>query len=157
MRFDRQNKQMPDLRFLSISLFAWIILVGCSSQFATPTPVATATPNTVALGREAYLRVCAVCHGRSAKGRANALNAPSLDSSEHASEHPDQQIHDWIVNGKLGFGREMPPLETQLTDEEVHAIIDYLHTLWTPGQLEVQQNITARWPATPEPTWTPNP
>lgn len=118
--------------------------------------MATVTPNTIALGREAYLRVCAVCHGQSAEGRANALNAPSLDSSEHASEHPDQQIHDWIVNGKLGLGREMPALGEQLTDEEVHAIIDYLHTLWTPEQLAIQQNITSRWPATPEPTWTPN-
>lgn len=154
---------MPPLRFLSISLAAWIILAGCSRQFTTPTPAATstpvttATPNTVALGHEAYLRACAVCHGQSSEGRANALNAPSLDSSEHASEHPDQQIHDWIVNGKLGFGREMPALGNQLTDEEVHAIIDYLHSLWTPEQLEVQQNITTRWPATPEPTWTPKP
>jgi hypothetical protein len=74
-----------------------------------------------------------------------------------AFHHPDQQIHDWIVNGKLGVGRQMPALGDQLTDGEVHAVIDYLHTLWTEEQLAAQQDITSRWPATPEPTLTPQP
>jgi mono/diheme cytochrome c family protein len=51
----------------------------------------------------------------------------------------------------------MPPLGDRLTDREVHAVIDYLHTLWTKEQLESQQNVTSRYPATPEPTWTPQP
>ena len=103
----------------------------------------------------AFLRVCAQCHGENAEGYANELAAPPLDSSEHASHHPDQEIHNWIVNGKLGLGRQMPALGDQLNDDEVHAIIAYLHTLWTPEQLADQQNITSRWPATPEPGRAP--
>ena len=86
-----------------------------------------------------------------AEGHANDLAAPALDSSEHASHHPDQQIHDWIVNGKLGLGGQMPAFEDQLSDEEVHAIISYLHTLWTTDQIREQQDLGRCYPATPEP------
>jgi len=132
----------------------------------TPPPAPTSTPEMVLqgtgpdqteMGHAAYLQTCAVCHGMQAEGYANDLAAPALDASEHAPEHPDQQVHDWIVNGKLGFGRQMPAYGDQLTDEEVHAIIAYLHTLWTTEQLEAQQRLGRRWPATPEPTWTPGP
>lgn len=127
------------------------VLVACTASSLSPSPIPTPTPNPVEMGREAFLRVCAECHGQNAEGYANELAAPALDSTEHAWHHPDQQIHDWIVNGKLGLGREMPALGDKLSDDEIHAVIDYLHTLWAPEQLADQQNITARWPATPEP------
>jgi len=132
----------------------------------TPTPVPTSTPEMVLQGtgpdraeqgRTVYLQACAVCHGMQAEGYANELDAPALDASEHASHHPDQQIHDWIVKGKLGLGRQMPAYGNQLSDEEVHAIIAYLHTLWATDQLQVQQDLGRRFPATPEPSWTPRP
>ena len=137
------------IRFPLIMLFNLIMLalIACASTPSTPPP----TPDPVAMGREVYLRVCAQCHGQNAEGYANELQAPALDASEHAYEHPDQQIHEWIVNGKLGLGRQMPALGDQVSDDEVHALIDYLHTLWAEEQLAIQQNITSRWPATPEP------
>ena len=114
-------------------------------------------PDQAEKGRAAYLQTCAVCHGEQGAGYANDLAAPALNSSEHASHHPDQQLHDWIVNGKLGLGRQMPAFEDQLSDEEVHAIIAYLHTLWAADQIQAQQDLGRRWPASPEPTWTPRP
>ena len=126
-----------------------LILAACGSLASPATP--TITPDPVIIVREAFQRVCAVCHGVNAEGYGNELTAPALDSSEHAWQHPDQEIHNWVLNGKLGFGRQMPALGDQLTDDELHAIIDYLHTLWVPQQLEMQQDITSRWPATPEP------
>ena len=98
------------------------------------------------LGRLVFLASCASCHGSNGEGNAIELNAPALNASEHAWHHPDQEICNWIVNGKLGFGRQMPPLGDQLSDEEVQAIIKYLHTLWEPNQLATQQDLTARWP-----------
>ena len=135
------------------------VLTACITATSAPTPEAKAssTPDPVTQGRQVFLRICAQCHGENAAGYANELDAPALNSTEHAFHHPDQQIHDWIVNGKLGLGRQMPPLSDQLTDGEVHAVIDYLHTLWTDEQLAAQQDITSRYPATPEPTWTPQP
>jgi len=136
-----------------------LVLTACVTATSTPTPEtkASSTPDPVTQGRQVFLRICAQCHGENADGYANELNAPALDSTEHAFHHPDQQIHDWIVNGKLGLGGQMPPLGDQLADDEVHTVIGFLHTLWTDEQLASQQDITSRYPATPEPTWTPQP
>lgn len=98
------------------------------------------------LGKLVFLDSCASCHGKNGEGYTNELNAPALNASEHAWHHPDQEICNWIVNGKLGFGRQMPPLGNQLSDEEVQALIKFLHTLWEPNQLVTQQDLTARWP-----------
>lgn len=135
-----------------------VVLAACTTETATPKPepTTTSTRDPVTHGRQIFASVCAQCHGENAQGHANELDAPALDSTEHAFHHPDQQIHDWIVNGKLGLGRQMPPLSDQLSDGDVHAVIAYLHTLWTAGQLEAQQDVSARYPATPEPTWTPS-
>jgi mono/diheme cytochrome c family protein len=149
--------------YLQVLVFLVIVLLtacdadGSAGAATSLEPTATVTPDPVTQGHQVFVRICAQCHGENAEGYANELNAPALDASEHAFHHPDQQIHDWIVNGKLGVGRQMPPLGDQLTDGEVHAVIDYLHTLWTEEQLTAQQDITSRWPATPEPTWTPQP
>lgn len=128
--------------YLPFALFivgSWL-LAGCG---LASTPLPTADP--VAQGGEVYLRVCAECHGQNAEGYANELAAPALDHSEHAWHHPDQQLRDWIKNGKLGLGRQMPALGDQLSAEEIEAVIAYLHTLWTPEQLETQQDITSRY------------
>ena len=141
-----KNTVFPLLIFaLSLLIF---ILAGCTNGLRSSPG---STPDQAVLGSQVFANICAACHGENAQGYANALQAPALDASEHAPEHPDQQVHDWIVNGKLGFGRQMPAFGDQLTDDEVHAVIEYLHTLWTPEQLEIQQDITSRWPATPEP------
>lgn len=146
-------------RFLIVVISFVAVLSACSAATSTPTPqpTATSTPDPISQGQQAFARVCAQCHGENAEGYANELNAPALDSTEHAFHHPDQQIHDWIVNGKVGLGRQMPSLGAQLTDGDVHAVIAYLHTLWTSEQLASQQDVSSRYPATPEPTWTPQP
>jgi len=119
------------------------LLAACGAALVTPAP--TATPDPVAQGREVFLRDCAECHGQNGEGYANELSAPALDASEHAWHHPDQQIRDWIANGKLGLGREMPALGDQLAEAEIEAVIAYLHTLWTAEQLATQQDITNRY------------
>ena len=126
-----------NLWFLMIG--GWL-LIACR---ATPAPTPTVDP--VSQGREVFGQVCAACHGQNAEGYANELAAPALDHSEHAWHHPDQQIRDWIKNGKLGLGRQMPALGDQLSDEEIEVVIAYLHTLWTAEQLETQQDITRRY------------
>ena len=126
---------------------------------ASPTPplLQAVDPTLVEDGHDIYIRNCSSCHGTQGEGYANELGAPAMDASEHASMHPDQQIREWIMNGKLGFERQMPGFGDALDDREIHAVIAYLHTLWTSEQLETQQDLSARWPATPEPTWTPLP
>ena len=126
---------------------------------ASPTPpfLQAVGPGLVADGRTIFEQTCASCHGMGGVGYGNELGAPALDRSEHASDHSDQQIHEWIVNGKLGFGRQMPGFGNALDDRGIHAVIGYLHPLWTAKHLETHQDLSARWPATPESTWTPLP
>lgn len=116
----------------------------------------TATPALVAEGREVYARVCAECHGDQCQGYAGHPGAPPLDDTGHAWHHPDQQIYDWIVNGKLAVvGEGMPALGDRLTDQEVEALIAYLHSLWTEEQLEIQQDVSERYPTRPAPSGSP--
>lgn len=138
---------MAQLRFLLFILVTGL-LAACATAVGSPTPTAepsTPTPDPIVQGRAVYLRVCAECHGQNGEGYANELAAPALDESEHAWHHPDQQIRDWIENGKLGLGREMPAYGDELKDDEVDAVIAYLHTLWTPEQLKTQQDVTSRY------------
>lgn len=133
---------------VALVLAIWLALAACGTVVRTPTPTAARpgpTADPVVQGREVFLRVCAECHGDNGEGRANDLAAPALDASGHAWHHPDQQIRDWIVNGKLGPGTEMPAYGDQLSDEDVTAVIAYLHTLWTAEQLETQQDLTGRY------------
>lgn len=128
--------------FLLLLIGSTGLLAGCGFASA---PGPTPTVDLSAQGREVYLRVCAECHGQKAEGYANELAAPALDHSEHAWHHPDQQIRDWIKNGKLGLGQEMPALGDRLSEAEIEAVIAYLHSLWTTEQLETQQDITSRY------------
>lgn len=131
----------------------WVFSLGACAASTVPTP--SATPSPIESGREVYVQVCAECHGTNGEGYANDLDAPALDATEHAWHHPDQQLYDWIANGKLGLGREMPALAVQLTHNEILAVIDYLHSLWTADQLADQQNISERYPVTLAPRQAP--
>ncbi len=135
-------------------IFPAVLLAACAPAAPTATP--TATPDLIAQGREVYMRECAVCHGERAQGYADDPGAPPLDDTGHAWHHPDQQIYGWIVNGKLALaGEGMPALGDRLTEQEVRAVIEYLHSLWTEDQLETQQDVTTRYPTTPTPSPTP--
>jgi mono/diheme cytochrome c family protein len=116
-------KKRFSISFLNPLLAAALPACAAVASTLTSEPTATSTPDPVTQGHHVFVGVCAQCHGENAEGYANELNAPALDSTEHAFHHPDQQIHDWIVNGKLGVGRQRPSLEDQLADREVHAII----------------------------------
>lgn len=131
----------------------WVLVLSACAAATVSTP--TATPFPVESGREVYVRLCAECHGANGEGYANDLAAPALDSTEHAWHHPDQQLYDWIANGKLGLGQAMPALDEQLTHNEILAVIDYLHSLWTAEQLADQQNVTERYPVTIAPRQAP--
>ncbi|HEX6383255.1 MAG TPA: cytochrome c [Anaerolineae bacterium] len=132
-------------RSSALLLLSGWLLAACGLATPSPSPTLAPTPDVIAQGRQVYLRTCAECHGQNGEGYANEQAAPALDASEHAWHHPDQQIRDWIVNGKLGLGAEMPALGDQLTNAEVEAVITYLHTLWTAEQLATQQDITSRY------------
>ncbi len=144
----------PAAAWLLLLVDSALLLTACAPVARTAT--ATATPDLVAQGREVYLRECAECHGERAQGYADHPGAPPLDETGHAWHHPDQQIYDWIVNGKLALaGEGMPALGDRLSGREVEAVIEYVHSLWTEEQLETQQDVSERYPTRPAPSPTP--
>lgn len=144
----------PTAKCLLLLMGSALLLGACGPLAPAATP--TITPDLVAQGRQIYLRECAKCHGERGQGYADHPGAPPLDETGHAWHHPDQQIYGWIVNGKLAVaGEGMPALGDRLTDQEVRAVITYLHSLWAEEQLETQQDVTTRYPTTPTPSPTP--
>lgn len=72
---------------------------------------------------------CQVCH-EDQQGQGGT-GAPSHNKQGHTWHHPDAQLTDWIMNGKIGFG-QMPVFKNKLTDPELDAIMTFIKTWWTP-------------------------
>ena len=95
------------------------------------------------IGSDIFANTCAVCHGPAANGDPGL--APGLDSPWHAWEHPDRQIQDWIENGKLGLGVNMPSYGDKLDEQAISDVIEYVRTLWTQEQRDVQRDLSLRY------------
>ena len=134
-------------------------LVGCSGA-VEPTPASTSTPavqptpttrvegpqpssDILAKGAELYAANCQTCHG-DREGRGSSQGAPPHNETGHTWHHPDAQLKDWVMNGKLGFG-QMPPFREKLTGAETEAILAYIKTWWMPDQRESQADISRRY------------
>ena len=96
-----------------------------------------------AIVSDIFANTCAVCHGPAANGDPGL--APGLDSPWHAWEHPDRQIRDWIENGKLGLGVNMPGYGDKLDEQAISDVIEYVRTLWTQEQRDVQHDLSLRY------------
>lgn len=112
-----------------------LLLVACGPGGAGETAV-SADP--VTLGQELYVPACAGCHGELGEGAASSIPAPALDSSGTLWQQTDQQIYDWIANGKLDSSNPMPPYGNQFNQEQIWAVVAYLHTLWSEEQRAAQ-------------------
>ena len=68
-------------------------------------------------GAKLYLVHCQSCHGGE-DGTGAASGTPLHDQTGHTWHHPDAQLRDWIMNGKLPFGL-MPLFKDLLSEKEV--------------------------------------
>lgn len=90
------------------------------------------------LGRSTYTSSCAVCHGPDGDG-VPSLGKP-LHNSAFVQAQTDEQLFTLVVDGRMPgdpantTGALMPPRGAQnLSDEAVHAVIDYLRSIQDPG------------------------
>lgn len=90
-----------------------------------PAPVSDASK-----GRAIYAHTCSVCHGErgNAVSRArNSLNPPPFDfTSERAAELTRQRMIRSVSYGVQGTA--MMPFTTQLSRDEITAVVDYIRT-----------------------------
>ena len=104
--------------------------------------------NSVGKGVQLYAANCQVCHG-DREGQGATGGAPPHNDTGHTWHHPDAQLKDWILNGKLPgatptFGA-MPAFKDALTEEQVDTILSYVRSWWTTEQRESQADISQRY------------
>ena len=96
-----------------------------------------------ASGAEIFANTCAVCHGPAGNGDPGV--APGLDSPQHAWEHPERQIREWVADGKFGLRVNMPAYGDKLDEQAISDVIEYVRTLWTQEQRDVQRDLSLRY------------
>lgn len=132
----------------SLALVATPLLAGASGGPGSADNARTE----IAGGRQIYEQYCAACHGRQGEGAANwkkpdergDMLPPPHDETGHTWRHSDTMLFKMISEGwRHPFNKTerltMPAFGDSLTNQEIHAVIDYLKTLWTEEQREYQQ------------------
>ncbi len=124
-----------------LSIFL-LVLTGCNSSNMnpgghTPEEIAHAKPKPVTApatsapaaggstnGAELFAQYCAVCH-------AGGKNGPSLEGIMNRREFPSgTPANDARLKDTIKMGRAMmPAFQNTLTDAQVDAIVQYVHTL----------------------------
>jgi mono/diheme cytochrome c family protein len=103
---------------------------GSPGAAAVKNPVA-ATPESVAAGKQIYVRRCASCHAASGEGGpGNDLipAAPSLVDSQWDHGSTDGEIFDSIKNG-VAPDFNMVPWKDQLKDEQIWQVVNYIRSI----------------------------
>lgn len=85
-------------------------------------------------GERLYYAYCVECHGRDGRGSWRAalflLRPGNLADGERMASHTDQYLFDIIKHGGAAIGRPgMPAFGAQLSDDDIKALVAYLHTL----------------------------
>ncbi len=69
---------------------------------------------------------------------------PPHNQTGHTWHHPDAQLKDWVINGKLGFA-QMPGFKETLTESEIDETLTYIKTWWIEEQRETQADVSRRY------------
>lgn len=119
------------MKNIFITIFASLTISLCLVTFEASAETQSATmPN----AENIYKMYCWQCHGMSGNGRG--VNTPymNVQPRDHSSKKemghlPDKQLRKAITHGGLAVAKsvEMPPWGHTLSDEEINALIEYLH------------------------------
>lgn len=139
---------------------AFAFLVGAiivALQFERKSPADPDNPRQVALGKSAYERTCAYCHGARLEGQPNwqeklptgRMPAPPHDASGHTWHHPDAVLFgitkQGLVPGKYAppsYASDMPAFAGVLSDEEIWAVLAYIKSSWPADIRKAQREVT---------------
>lgn len=90
-----------------------------------------ATMASIAQGQQLFTENCVSCHGR--LGQGDGVQLANVDAwradltAPHLYDHTEGELHWWISNG-IG-GTLMPGFASELTDEEVWHLVNYVYFL----------------------------
>lgn len=104
------------------------VLIVSAAAFRPP-----ATPRARAQepdGKQLYLKNCKRCHGVLGEPTKDAIREddkiPRLSDPVFYTKHTDKELFKSIKEGK---GRNMKPFADKMTDAEIQAVVQYIHTL----------------------------
>jgi mono/diheme cytochrome c family protein len=95
----------------------------------TPPP-----PRGASRAERIYQGLCATCHGSDGRGSWRAtvflIRPGNLADDPQVKRDSDQYLYDIIKNGGAPIGRPgMPAFGSQLSDEDIRALVAYVRTL----------------------------
>lgn len=81
-------------------------------------------------GKALYLKNCRICHGATGEpSKTNLTKYPKIPNLRDAEFYKTRSHDSLLVVIKRGAGKEMKPFEGKLTEPEMRAIMEYMHTL----------------------------
>ena len=142
-----------------VTLIAASLALAACSGATTPTATQTPTPSklptptvrtekqvgfseVLTKGAELYTANCQSCHG-DREGKWATAGVPPHNERGHTWHHPDAQLKEWVLNGKIpGL---MPGFKDKLTEGDVDSVLTYIKTWWTEEQRQSQADISRRY------------
>lgn len=100
----------------------------------------------VAAGKKLYIKYCQACHQKDGVGEPSIpryirlqgyITAMPLNQSSHAWHHGDKQLVKMILEGSRRTKR-MPAWKGVLSEKQVHKIVAYIKSLWSPRIIACQ-------------------
>ena len=114
------------------------------------------------LGAKVYAEYCASCHGPDLQGQpdwqkklpSGRMPAPPHDASGHTWHHGDAILFRLVKEGVAavvggGYESDMPAFADTLSDNDIHAVLDFIKSSWPERQRGYQSEISAQ--ETPDP------
>ena len=118
--------------------------VTAQPSLTAPVEEQSNSAETLARGAKVYATSCRPCHG-GRHGKGSIGRAHPHNEMGHTWHHPDAQLKEWILNGKLGPGYSVMPGFNYLREGDVEAILALIKTWWTNEQRESQADISRRY------------
>lgn len=92
----------------------------------------------VSIGKNLFIKNCAVCHGKKAEKTISwkktlsdgSYPPPPLNGNAHAWHHPKSQLKRIISKGGILYDGKMPGFESILSESNMEAIISYFQNFW---------------------------
>lgn len=124
-----------------------------------PASLLAATPGQIEAGRVLYAQHCAACHGANLEGEqdwrrrkpSGRLPAPPHDDSGHTWHHPDELLIAITREGLRpplapdGYESDMPGFAGVLDDAQIHAVLGFIASRWSPESRAHQARVTSAY------------